>query len=512
VGWETIVAIFDAAAPVEVPIDAAKASVPADGAPAADDADAGQQPIARTFGFSVEQLNREYALVLMGSKAVVFLEQPEAMMEDQKRMLSLDAFGAWFANRFTERLSADGKVRAVTWAKAWLQSKQRRSYRGIEFFPDPDNRPGTDGYLNLWSGFAYEPAANPDHRRYKTFRDHLLTNVACGDADLFKWVFGFFAHMVQRPRERLGVALVLRGRMGTGKTKIGEVFGALFPRHYFLVDDPRYVTGQFNAHMASCLLLQADEAVWAGDKAAEGRLKGLVTSPIQQIEAKGVDPIRLANYLRLIMTSNEEWVVPAGKDERRFAVLDVDPRCAQNHDYFREMDAELADGGFAHLLGDLLRFDLNTVDLRKIPRTEALLEQKIRSLDSVESWWYGRLRSGAVTGHSPDWNIEVACSALFNDYIATAEKIGVRRKQEETVFGIKLGRLLPNVERKKRSTEVFGEDGRSSLKRAWCYLLPDLSSARAHFAAIVNQHVEWPADDLPPNAESLAKEADLVEF
>ena len=63
-----------------------------------------------------------------------------------------------------------------------------------------------------------------------------------------------------------------------------KVIGSLFPRHYFLVDDPRYVTGQFNAHMATCLLLQADEAVWAGDKSAEGRLKGLITSPIQQIE------------------------------------------------------------------------------------------------------------------------------------------------------------------------------------------------------------------------------------
>ena len=110
---------------------------------------------------------------------------------------------------------------------------------------------------------------------------------------------------MQRPRERIGVALVMRGLMGSGKTKIGEVMGSLFPRHYFLVDDPRYVTGRFSAHMATCLLLQADEAVWAGDKAAEGRLKGLVTSTIQQIEAKGIDPIRLPNYVRLIMTSNE---------------------------------------------------------------------------------------------------------------------------------------------------------------------------------------------------------------
>ncbi|MBL7405596.1 hypothetical protein INQ30_24975, partial [Escherichia coli] len=118
-------------------------------------------------------------------------------------------------------------------------------------------------------------------------------------------------------------ALVMRGKMGTGKTKIGEAIGSLFPSHYFLVDDARYVTGNFNAHMASCLLLQAEEAVWAGDKNAEGRLKSLVTAKTQMIESKGVDPIRLDNFVRLLMTSNEDWVIPAGKDERRFCVLDI---------------------------------------------------------------------------------------------------------------------------------------------------------------------------------------------
>jgi hypothetical protein len=537
-GWENIVAIIDAAAPIAAPnvialvpkaSSAAKASArekkagvsadkpadaassspasdaenPADGhsrAPASETGDAGDdeakpaQPKAR--GFSIEQMNKEFALVLMGSKAVVFLEQPDAPIEDQKRVLSLDALRAWFANRFTERLSADDKIKTVTWATAWLQSKKRRSYKGIEFHPNPDGAPGTDGYLNLWSGFSIEAAKEPDVKRYKTFRDHLLTNVCSGDDALFKWVFGFLAHMLQRPRERMGVALVLRGRMGSGKTKIGEVIGWIIPRHYFLVDDPRYVTGQFNAHMATCLLLQADEAVWAGDKAAEGRLKGLVTSPIQQIEAKGVDPIRLKNYVRLILTSNEDWVVPAGKDERRFAVLDVDPRCAQNHDYFGEMDKELlADGGLAHLLGDLLRFDLNSIDLRKIPRTDALLEQKIRTLDSVESWWYGRLRSGATLRYGVNWNREVACSALFDDYIATSEKIGVRRKQEETVFGIKLGKLLPQIDRKKRTIDVQDEQGNTSTKRTWCYIMPDIVEARDTFARSLNQTVTWPLDD-----------------
>jgi len=528
--FERIVAIIDAAGPVEPPsIPAADPKKGTGGAPgkrkkkrpakrAPDDqpvrpAADGEPPKPNALGYSVDELNREYALVLMGAKAVIFLEQPLAPIEDQKRMLSIDAFKAWHANRFTQRVDANGNLKTVTWSTAWLSSRQRRQYKGIEFFPDRDDAPGVSGYLNLWSGFAYEPAAHADPMRYKTFRDHLVNNVCHGDRDLFAWVFGFFAHLVQRPRERIGVALVLRGRMGTGKTKVGEIIGQLFPRHYFLVDDPRYVTGQFNAHMASCLLLQADEAVWAGDKAAEGRLKGLITSPIQQVEAKGIDPIRLLNYVRLIMTSNEEWVVPAGKDERRFAVLDVDPRCAQNHDYFREMDDELANGGYEHLLADLLAFDINSVDLRKVPRTEALLEQKIRSLDSVDGWWFGRLQSGQLTSHAEGWDNQIPCALLFNDYIHTAEKIGVKRKREETVFGMKLKRLIPRLPPRKKCTVVDNEGGGVRSKRVWCYLIPPLAEARDHFEQIVNQPVPWPddgTDDGPGERDSDARGSDEV--
>ncbi len=372
--------------------------------------------------------------------------------------------------------------------------------RAIEFFPDPNNAPGTPGYLNLWSGFDVAPAPMPDPKRYKTFRDHLLVNVCRGDDKLYQWVFGFFAHIVQRPRERLGIALVLRGKMGSGKTKVGEVIGALFPRHWFLVDSARYVTGQFNAHMASCLLLQADEAVWAGDKAAEGRLKGLITSPTQLIEAKGIDAIRLDNNIRLIMTSNENWVVPAGKDERRFAVLDVGDGCLQNRTYFREIDTEMANGGLEHLLGDLLAFDLDSVDLGTAPRTDALLEQKIRSLNSVESWWFGRLIAGTTTRHDTEWRELAAIEALFDDYVAGAEKIGVRRKQEETVFGMTLAKLMPGLPRVRRNVEIHDAHG-IAIRRAWCYQLPSLGAAREIFEIAVGQSVTWPIDDNPDGSE-----------
>ncbi|QBR71292.1 hypothetical protein CU048_08355 [Beijerinckiaceae bacterium] len=107
--------------------------------------------------------------------------------------------------------------------------------------------------------------------------------------------------------------------------------------------------------MASCLLLQVDEGFWA----AEGRLKGLITAPRQMIEAKSVDPIHLANFVRVIFTSNEDWVVPAALDERRFCFLDVAPHVAQNHAYSAERNAEMNTGGRQALLADLLASDLD---------------------------------------------------------------------------------------------------------------------------------------------------------
>jgi hypothetical protein len=449
------------------------------------------------LGYDVEALNQEYAIVKVGSQTVIYQEDPTAQEPEHRlRMLTVQAFRMWFANRFTEVLDRDGRIKRVTWANRWLQDPHRRQYEGLEFYPDPHNAPGNPKYLNLWTGFDVRPAPNPDWRYYKTFRDHLLNNVCDGDEALFKWLFAFLAHVVQRPRERLGIALVLRGKRGAGKSKVGEVIGSLFKRHWFLVDTARYITGQFNAHMAACLLLQADEAVWAGDKAAEGRLKGLITAPTQFIEAKGVDPVPLPNYVRLILTSNEDWVVPAGKDERRFVVLDINPRCAKNAVYFGAIDDEMAAGGLEHLLGDLLAFDLNSVDLRDFPRTEALLEQKMNSLSPIDSWWADRLMSGTTTRDGDKWERIIRTDKLFNDYIAVSDQVGIKRKNAQISFGSALRRLLPDALKRDKHTMLV-DDGRGGLvnKRVPCYFLPSLVDARTLFETAVEQRIEWPPED-----------------
>lgn len=436
-------------------------------------------------GFDVDEFNAEFAVVPIGSQAVILWERPNSPQEERIQFLKPTAFQLLHGNRFTEVRGSDGKPKWKTWGEAWLDSRHRRQFKGIEFHPDQDSAAGRPGFYNLWRGFSVEPRPGGS---YAIFRDHLFNNVCDGNETNFRWLFAWFAQMFQRPREKPGTAIVLRGGMGAGKTKVGEIFGSMIQAHYFHVDNPRYVVGQFNAFMAACLLLQADEAVFAGDKAAEGHLRGLVTSEKQMIESKGVDPIRVANFVRLLMTSNEDWVIPAGKEERRFAVFDVNPRCAQNTDYFAEMEAQLDAGGREALLYDLLHFDIGRVNLREIPKTYALLEQKIRSLDPVEQWWLDRLIDGAPLSRAEMWPEFVECSTLYADYIANAEKIGARYRVSSNSFGIKIARLIPRLRRRKRTVPT--DDG-ASVRRPWVYEMPPLADCREAFDGQVNQLNDW---------------------
>jgi len=455
----------------------------------------------RLSDFDIAEINRMYALAIWGGKAVVVNEQPHGPVNDRMRVMSFESMNSWFANRHTEIRTADGKVKSVNWAKAWHQHHDRRQYDGVEFFPSCDGASGTPNYLNLWRGFSVTPS---DAGSCGKFKDHLRVNVCREDDELFRYLIGWMAHLVQRPRNRAGIALVLRGRKGTGKTKVGEVLGSLFAAHYFLIDDARYLTGQFNSHMVSCLLLQADEAMWAGDKTAEGRLKGLITSQVQMIEAKGVDPIRMENRVHVIMTSNEEWVIPASGDERRFCVLDVGSLCERNNQYFAEIDSEMNQGGRERLLYELLTFDLERFNIWDIPQTKALLDQKLGSLSPIDEFWHSRLYSGSLIHGDDIWRTVVARDDLYGEYLREMKSRNMGRARGSADFGKRLKKLAPAI----RDTRPAIEKEPGLQKRAYCYEIPPLEECREAFEKHLGQPIRWPTPLQEENEGSAAGGSD----
>ena len=271
------------------------------------------------------------------------------------------------------------KPRMVNLVDLWLEAPERRTYSaGISFEPDSQ----VVNKYNLWRGWSYKAVPGD----VSPFTDFVTSVIASGDEHHAHYILGWCAQMIQKPQSKVGVGLVLRGSKGSGKTFFGELVGGLCKAHHRIVSKAEHVTGKFNRHLEDTLLLQCDEAYWARNKAAEGALKDLLTNSRITVERKGMDSYSSNNYTRLLFSSNEEWVVPASLDERRFAIFDVSNIKQQDATYFGALRKWYDRGGAEHLLHFFKHFDLNTVDVRKAPRTAALDEQKLHSLDTVDQW------------------------------------------------------------------------------------------------------------------------------
>ncbi|GFE57410.1 bifunctional DNA primase/polymerase [Geobacter sp. AOG1] len=423
----------------------------------------------------IEELNGKYAVVMVGGKCRVLKEIncPVFSWPDIELSAPKD-FKEFFSNKY---IQMEGKSKRL--GDAWFNHPQRRQYEGLIF--TPGHTP--EGYYNLWRGFAVEPKEGDCGLYLK----HIEENIANGNKEVFNYIIAWMAHAVQHPDNLVGTAIVLRGAMGVGKGVFANGFGSLFGRHYLPMNQTSQLTGKFNAHMKDVVVLLADEAFWAGDKAAEGVLKGLITEPYLTIEGKGENAFKMKNHLHMIFATNNDWAVPAGPEERRFFVLDVSDKHKQDHAYFDAIGMQMDNSGREALLHYLINYDLKGINLRKFPQTTALLETKLMSLTPAQKFWYHKLETGRLNVNG--WNDgEITTDDLYKDYLEYVTNLGVRHKAADNELGTQLSKMMPKGEFNKKKKTVV------TIRRN-IYVLPTLDKCREYFEQFVNQKIEWPTED-----------------
>ena len=379
-------------------------------------------------------------------------------------------------------LSGDEKPKLINLVDMWLEHPERRTYAaGLTFAPDMQI---LEKY-NLWRGWSYE-AREGDAQPWVDFVTYVIAD---GNATYANYIIAWAAQIIQKPMTKVGVGLVLRGRKGTGKTKFGELLGGLVKAHHKIVSRAEHVTGNFNRHLEDTLLLQADEAYWAGAKSSEGALKDLLTNPEITIERKGVDAYTAPNYTRILFTSNEDFVVPASLDERRFAVFDVGNSRKQDSEYFSSLDNWYRAGGASALLHYLRNFDLTNINLRLVPQTEALTDQKLEALDSVASWLFNSLQNGEfrenrVAGNVIHFGEHAPKSEVYDIYCSTLRNHRFEQPLKENSFW----RALKNYD------GIFSDTSQKMVagQRVRHVSIGKLEASRFIFEAVSNlNNIQW---------------------
>jgi hypothetical protein len=422
----------------------------------------------------ITELNAKHAVVMVGGKCVIANEQIDPIFGHPDITLSSQAdLIARYANRSVGR----GQKRTSA-GRVWLAHPDRRQYEGIVFAPGEE----VPGHLNLDTGFAVEPKKGD----CSWFLEHVRNNICKADEEISDYLFTWMADCVQNRSRRPGVSVVLRGRQGTGKGVLCSQFGSLFGPHFIQVSQASHLTGHFNSHLKDKLVVYADEAFWAGDKKAEGVLKAMITEDTIQIEMKGKDVITFRNHIRLMVSSNHDWVVPAGNDERRFFVVDVGDKRIQDRAYFGAIVDQMNNGGREALLHHLLDYDLAGTAVGSPPRTAALGDQKGHSASPVQNWWFERLMDGHITSDEARWKPDIRTETLYEDYINFSEKIGVKRRANQIAFGKELKTIIPHFERCRIT---------KGKHRYWAYRIPSLDACRRQFDLLTKGEHDWPTDD-----------------
>ncbi len=429
---------------------------------------------------ALHKLNEKYAVITTQGKVRIVTESYDPDLKAYSiNLMAKNDFLLLHENNFLYSWQS-GKRKKLKIAQAWLEWELREEFRGFIF--DPTKPARENGYLNLFKGYTV-PNRKIKHRKCKgkfcdgkgcidwfvnqgwktceygsedwtddwgCWKDaggsrlevekgvinvqfwlrHIFEVLANGDFKIFLWCLDWFTDIIQNPGGlRPGTALAVQGLKGTGKGALFNTIQNMFGQHSFHTSNMRELVGNFNAHLKQIVFLYADEAIWSGEKSAEGTLKRLITEDTLNITLKGYDTYKVRNRLRIGISSNEHWMVPVSMDERRFCVCKAwDGRIVDQDWFDRVYNPSLED-----LLEELLIHEI-TSDLRDAPVTEAMEDQIVHSQDIVTEFY--------VTLHElrPEWFVGIPVKTddvwlLFEEIYEHTSGFGYYTK-------IKLGRRL----------------------------------------------------------------------
>ena len=394
----------------------------------------------------VADLNKIHFVVPAGGKVCIATEELNPVTN--RHEISLGGRSDLYL-RYSNWLTDKDSTAAID----FLKSSERREYLGLVFAPGQN----IVGYYNLFRGFSVDPISGD----CTLFWQHLYVVICNGNRHHYRYIKKWLSHLVQKPAELPGVALVLLGLQGTGKSIFVDIVGQLLGQHYLVLTRMEQLTGRFCGHLMDLLLVCANEALWGGDKAGEGALKAMITDPTMSVEFKGKDIIQVNNYKRFIVTSNESWPVPMDMDDRRFFVLQVSDSKKENKVYFKALLDQMNNGGREALLYDLLNENLDGFDVRSKPFSQYGFDIKLRGANPIVRWWYERLHDGVSipvgVGDQigEGWNDAPSKEALHESFMAFCN-LHKLRGMNRAVFGKELRKLMPGCVVSETRLYTFG--------------------------------------------------------
>lgn len=440
----------------------------------------------------LDGINSRFFVSCSGGKSFIY-RTPENI-NDELQSFSHNEFRNHYGHRTISVVHDIKKGELVTkevnYFREWMKHKNRRQYNlGIKFYPGQVSEQDAKNYYNSWRGFPIEGKEG----EFPKIEYH-LKHVWCRDnIDHYNYLMAWLADIIQDPAEKKDTALVIKGGKGSGKSIIfEELLNKIFGYTYIKIDKAEQITGKFNQHLQGKLFVVLEEAIWAGDKTAEGTLKSMITDTQFIVEGKGTNAEKSEAYFRMAFISNEKQAVPATGDERRFFALKVSDEYRDNKKYFDELIYEIRNGGVEAFMYHLQHLDISGINLRKAPRTEALFEDILAKMETIELFLYDLLHQDSVYIETKMpmelWNQKIAKENLYKYFILWEKDM----QSKNTYFA---KHDITSQTKFVREINKIMSFENTKVERQNAYIFPSREVARKMFESKISSIITWLDDE-----------------
>jgi energy-coupling factor transporter ATP-binding protein EcfA2 len=240
--------------------------------------------------------------------------------------------------------------------------------------------------FNLYLGLNAQryPAVAEPQARCARLLDYFDKVLGHSDTDPDGFIWRWLAWCVQNTSSKSGVAIVLRGIPGSGKSTFQKIMQGLFAPYGFVTSQSSQLFGRFNGQLAQQLFVGCEEALWANNGQEADGAKALITDTVMGLERKYQDAEPAATFMNVVVTTNHEFAAPVSKGDRRYAVFDMENKDLLSREQWRQIDeVDLKQG--SPCLAALWQV-LNTTQLdgwvprHNIPANKARAKQKVEAL------------------------------------------------------------------------------------------------------------------------------------
>jgi len=328
----------------------------------------------------------------------------------------------------------------TSFIKLWLNDPNRRTIHTIDMRPSEDV-----GVFSPPLVFRYTTFSKANNPKAIEMFNELIGVLTSHMEPIKQYVLSWLAHMIQKPFDNPGTAIIFTGAKGCGKDTLGDfivdwLLGHILAHNY---DSTEQYWEKHDTDRENRLFIKLEEASGALNRQHVGAMKARITSASLTVNPKGEKSRTTGNYNHTMMTSNDGQPVKPEEGERRFEITACSPEWVGNHKKWEEVRSLLFCEEGASTIGHYLtKLDISAFNPRKLPENEYLqmaIDAEISPERAFIDQWDGE---------------NLTMDVLYNLYERFCMENRMKFASSSSTFGLRLmehvrdGRIL-----KKRTTK-----------------------------------------------------------